>query len=305
MLAPRPANYTEWQSYFTGSLLAPTGTVLPVGHYDIEPYLFYTVTNGAYDQHWRAHKTPNFYSATAQLYANAGLTEWMDFEVYIPVAFNHTSGQSDFGLADVATFLGFQLYPDNAYLWRPGVQLTINELLPLGKYNRLNPDKQKTDWFGNGSWGTGLSLIFYKLVHIEKEKFLSLNVNFTYTLFSKVKVEGFNAYGGGFGTEGTVKPGNNFGAGFSFEYSFTRYWAIAVDTIYQHLDKDRFSRKESCTKGTLSKVGYPSSEQISLSPAIEYNFNTHLGIIGGIWFTIMGRNSNRFQSAVIAVNYVY
>lgn len=297
---------SEWQTYFTGPLLAPGGTVLPVGHYDIEPYLFFRNINGMYDSHWTAHKMPNIYSIQPVLYFDVGLTQRMDFAAYVPAMYQWSQGQSDFGMNDIPFFLNFQLFREEATQWFPGVKLSFSGLIPAGKYQNLNPDKHLTDWRGNGSWGGDVALIFYKLVHIEKERFLSLNFNFNYAFFSSVHVHGFNAFGGGFGTKGRVRPGNNFTAGFSFEYSFSRYWAIANDLFYFHSNKDTFSGNLGCTTaGTLASSGQPSSEQITLSPAIEYNFNQHLGIIGGIWFTVIGRNAQRFQNAAIAFNYYY
>lgn len=35
---------------------------------------------------------------------------------------------------------------------------------------------------------------------------------------------------------------------------------------------------------------------------MEYNFNASVGIIAGVWFTVVGRNSPDFISAVMALN---
>ncbi len=35
--------------WFTGPLLAPSAHVVPGGYINLEPYLFYTVTTGAYE----------------------------------------------------------------------------------------------------------------------------------------------------------------------------------------------------------------------------------------------------------------
>jgi hypothetical protein len=46
-----------------------------------------------------------------------------------------------------------------------------------------------------------------------------------------------------------------------------------------------------------------ASIQYSLAPAIEYNWSEKLGLIAGCWLTIAGKNSRKFTSGVIALNY--
>lgn len=297
---------TEWEAYFTGPLLAPVGTVMPVGNYDVEPYFFYIVNNGTYDNHWRAHKTPNIYSVIPALFLNVGLLKRVDCGAILPVSYNYSQGRRDVGMGDINAFVGFQILEEGDSVWAPWVKLALVGVFPAGRYQRFNPQKPLISSHGNGTWGTGLDLVFYKLLHIKDEKFLSMNLSFTYTWYTKFSVEGFNTYGGGFGTHGRIDPGNTFVGSFSFEYSFNRYWAFAMDTIYYHFDADLFNGCPGWVMpGIPASVGDPSSEQITLSPALEYNFNQNFGIIGGCWFTVTGRNANRFRSGVIAFNMLF
>lgn len=304
VLGNPPTN--EWETYFTGPLLSPSGTVLPVGHYDIEPYLFFTVTNGIYDEHWKAHKIPNFYSLTPNLYFDVGLTQKMDFAAFLPVTYNWTEGVSDFGVKDFTFFVNYQLWEEDTNKWFPGVKIGANLVVPIGKYQNFDPDKKLTDFRGYGAWGPSLEVVFYKLFHIKEQRFLSLTFNFVYSVYSDVRVRGLNAYGGGVNTKGVISPGDSITAGFAFEYSFTRYWAIAMDAIYLHNNKDTFAGRFGRVSAADSiTIGLPSMEQFTLSPAIEYNFSKNLGLIAGIWFTVVGRNASRFQSGVVALNYFY
>jgi hypothetical protein len=52
-------------------------------------------------------------------------------------------------------------------------------------------------------------------------------------------------------------------------------------------------------------VGTPSTSLLTLAPAIEYNFTQTIGVIVGSWFTLKGRNANRFVSAAAALNYYF
>jgi hypothetical protein len=93
---------------------------------------------------------------------------------------------------------------------------------------------------------------------------------------------------------------------FSLEYTFNEHWAIALDSIYTHTNKIRFSgKKGKGFKGEPATVGSPSSEQISFAPAMEYNFSDSFGIIAGAWFSAFGRNSAEFRGAVVNFEYTY
>ncbi len=69
-----------------------------------------------------------------------------------------------------------------------------------------------------------------------------------------------------------------------------------MDFYYQHNNKNRFSGTPSAT------AIRPSSESFSLAPALEYNWSANIGLIGGVWFTVGGRNTSRFVSGVLAFN---
>ena len=146
---------------------------------------------------------------------------------------------------------------------------------------------------------------FQKLFVINGRHYLRPRLNLTWIVPAPVHVKGFNAYGGGFGTNGKVYPGQIFNPILSFEYTFTQNWVAAIDIQYIYGFKDRFSGKRGRNKdGTKANVGHDPLQQFSLAPALEYNFSAALGIIAGVWFTVAGDHSSDFVSGVIAINYV-
>jgi len=56
---------------------------------------------------------------------------------------------------------------------------------------------------------------------------LRYRLNATYGIYSSVAVQGFNAYGGGFGTTGRVTPGAVSTVTIAGEYSLTRRLVLA------------------------------------------------------------------------------
>lgn len=290
---PPEAPYTPW---FTGPLLAPTGTILTRGHFSIQPYFYANVVTGLYRSHWNSKSTPNFYNETLQIQAIVGLTDFMDITISPEVLHNHTQGQSSTRFGDFPIEFDFLLLTENRFRYFPGIKLGIIETFPTGKYQKLNPKKLETDVGGGGSFSTTAEIVFYKVYHLYGHHYLSTIASFEYTYSAPVHVKGENVFNGGPGTRGKVYPGGSEIAFLSFEYSLTRNWVLALDSVYKHTNKDRFKG----TPGSNRAAGRPSSELLSFAPAIEYNFNEHLGLIGGVWFSAAGRNTLRFCNGVIS-----
>ena len=92
----------------------------------------------------------------------------------------------------------------------------------------------------------------------------------------------------------------------SFEFILNQKWVLAPDNVYIHADATQFYGTLGTTAAGLpATVGTPSSEQISLAPAIEYNFSANFGIEAGCWFAAWGRNTTEFRSGVINFAYTY
>lgn len=90
------------------------------------------------------------------------------------------------------------------------------------------------------------------------------------------------------------------------EYSITLNWVAAIDLNYIHINKSTFRGKlGTIAPGVPAMVGFKASEQFSLAPALEYNWSEKIGVIAGVWFTVLGRNQFDFTSGVAAFNWYY
>lgn len=298
---PIPKQPDPW---FTGPLLTPSGHVIPVGHINIEPYIFATETIGTYDSHWKSHSVTKSWSINPEVPIQIGIIKSVDFLINPQMFYNTTRNQHSTRFGDLVVGFDIQLIQDKPGKWWPAVKITPQVKFPTGKYQHGNPDKLGTDLVGSGSYISGLALVFSHLYHIYCAHFLNTRLAFMCNIPSNVNVEGFNTYGGGFGTKGTAKVGNNYSILFGLEYSLTQQWALAFDGAYFHFNKNTFSGNPgTVTPGGLpAAVGSPSSEQFSIAPAIEYNFNANVGLIVGPWLTIGGRNTSQFVSWVAALN---
>lgn len=290
----------------TGPLLTPSANITPHPHWDIEPYFYAEVEDGVFDSHWKGHSAEhNFYSVYSSTLIEMGLSENVDFEFFPKWSWNHEHGHSHWVVNDMNVQFDFQLLSWERYHWWPSIELSVAGTLPFGKYQKLNPNDLGTDEGGGGTWNPGLFLTMAHKFHISGPIFFVPRWSIQYQFPTPVHVKGLNAYGGGHGTHGKAYPGQFLNFYFGFELSLPKKWALAYDLLYTHYNKTRFSGYAGKTDGVTNPVGSPSSEQFSMAPALEYDWNENYGVVGGVWFTFAGRNSSQFVQGVIALNVSY
>ncbi len=292
--------------WFTGPLLCPSSNVIRQGHFGVEPYLFAFASTGIYDNGWKAQETSTLWNINNQTLFGIGIFEWMSCQFTTSVFWNYSQGVAHWENGDWYAQCDFQLLQPNqlSWQWLPSIKFTLRETIPLGRYRNLNPANFRTDVSGAGSWVTTAALIFGKLIHIKKDHYLSLRSFFSFNIPAPVQVKGFNAYGGGYKTRGRVFPGVFGVADLAFEYCISKRWVLAMDLVGEWSAKNRFSGNRGVgIDGRPASIGSKASVEYSLAPALEYNWNEHLGIIAGPWFTVAGKNTIQFFSGVVALSY--
>ncbi len=280
----------------TGPLIAPTGTILDLGHQSYQPFVFWYGFHGAYDSNWKFHSEPHVTTVTLEPFLRFGVFPRGEFQITPLFSYTHTEGAAKWHFGDTPFNLNILLMEDSSWV-HPNLILQFLATMPIGKYENLTASKLRTDISGTGSWYPGVGLIYYHEAELPRCHFLTTTGFLSYTIGTPVHVKGFNFYGGDADTRGTERPGNQLNAILSFEYTFTQNWVFAIDFDYVHADKNHFSGKTSPD----APMSNPSFEQFTIAPALEYNWSINLGIIGGCWFTAAGRNTDEFVSGVIAV----
>jgi hypothetical protein len=293
------------QVWLTGPLITPSAVIVQNGHIDVEPYVYVYANSDNYNRHWNLESKPTFWTVSSQTLIQVGITPWMDVAATPVFNWSHVNGASAWSLGDLILDLDFQFYrnkfpTDDSC---PSIRFTLTETVPLGRYRNLDPKKRFTDVGGAGSWATSAEVGCSNIARAGNQFFVyRFNLQFNY--LPPLHVKGFHAYGGGFGTDGTIYPGVNgiFNAGF--EYTLSQNWALALDLVGKWFAKNRFSGKSGLDQfGHKAFNGGPSGSQYSLAPAIEYNWSVNLGIIAGVWFSVAGKNITQFNSIVVALNY--
>lgn len=282
--------------WLTGPLLAPSAHTVKPGHVKLQPYLNTRVKVGNYNSHWHAVSRDNFYTEELRFKTKIGIAKRVDFEFSPIVLYRETLGRHTMNIGDMPLVLNIQILNPIKLGEGPALKLGIRADVPIGKYQKLNPSKMRTDEMGAGCWFPGASFAASNIWYISGFHYLEIRIFGEYRFGVPVHVKGFNAYGGDKYTRGIVYPGNYFMLDTAFEYSLTQRWAIACDLVYSHCNRDRFSGKS----GSFMKN--PSSEELSMAPAIEYSWKDNLGIIGGIWFSFAGRNIDQFINGMLSLN---
>ena len=157
--------------------------------------------------------------------------------------------------------------------------------------NNLSPSIQDLGGTGGGSFATTLG-IGKKAIRLGGDHVFRYPVNATYGFFSPVTVQGFNTYGEEFGSEGRVQPGSVATLIVAGEYSLTRHLVLALDIGFQTINATDFSGTTGVgVSGEPAMVGRGYGNLLTIAPAVEYNFNQHVGRIAGPWFSLRGRTS--------------
>jgi len=297
--------YSQNQTFdplYTGPIITSSGNNESPGEWCLQPYFFYADNYGIYTHRGDKHTTAKEYSISPQFLVQTGLTKWLDITVTPGVIYKWNSSDEEFGMDAIPVKFGLQFLKEKWHTPRPSMRVTVSESIPVGKYKDLDPNKNGLDAFGAGSFVTSLSLNISKVVFWFPTHPMQLRLNVGGTIPTKVKVTGFNAYGGGYNTDGTVTPGNRIFIDGAFEFSFTRKWVLASDICYHKVSKAKFSGNKGTTAtGAEASISLDSSYSFELAPALEYNHSEKFGVLAGAWFSVTGKNSAAFNSAVLSL----
>lgn len=286
--------------WYTGPLITGSANNAPPGTGIIQPYFYVIDTFATYDNHRHSTNIPSIVTLNPLYLFQTGITTWLDTTVIVQGVFNEQSGIWGSNVGDTSWGIGLQLRKETPY--GPGIRLSISETFPTGKYDYLDPKKNGLDATGAGSYQTSFTLALGKVIWWNNPLHpMSVRFNAAYTAATVTDVHNFNAYGGGYGTDGKVNPGNSLNFDFGLEYSLTQRWVAALDVVYEYFNKASFSGiKGVDSQGMPASIGAPSGDQLSFAPAIEYNPSDSFGYIAGIWFTATGRNAGRFVSGIFS-----
>lgn len=285
--------------YYAGPLLTSSAHNVPPGHLNFQPYLFVTDTYGSYNGNRKNISGTDFWAISSQTVVQTGIFSFLDVTFLPTLVENISGGKSYFSIGDLPVQFGLQIVKESAYV--PAVRLTLTETFPLGRYQRLDPNYNNIEATGGGAFVTGVSLNLSKVFWFSELHPIAARCNLKYAFSSRVDVQGASIFGGNADTQGTVSPGDTYQFNLGLEYSIAQQWVLACDLVYEYFTKTGFGGRAGTTPaGVQADLTGPSGDQLSISPAIEYNFSESMALLAGPWFSVTGRNSSSFVSGIVS-----
>jgi hypothetical protein len=283
--------YSEEEVFYraAGPILPISANTQPKGTLSFQPFLYFINVKE------QSERFPGISSFITQVFLQYGILDFMDFRTSIQTSYATRQNKKAYELMDSMAGFSFQLYkiPNST-----SIRLMIYEIFPTGKYQRLTPDKVYVQGIGEGSFQTGIMLMVSQQFH---KRFVMYG-NLVYFAYTKVHVNGFNFYGGGFGTNGIVNPGDVMEGIISGELSISKRVALTCDFMYFYKLPTGFKGNSGITEdGQKASCTMPYKFQISMCPAVEYSFSDNIGLCGGAWFSLYNRNVFDFMSGVVTL----
>ncbi len=299
------ARQSRDDAWWTGPLLAASPGSLTPGHFLIEPYLFDAIPQGHYDNNGTRRPVPHANNFGSQSYILYGLTDQVGVGLIPRFGFNNPGDGRDSskpGVGDLTLQAQYGLTRFAEGSWIPTTAVVVQETLPTGKYDRLGD--RPADGLGAGAYSTTLALYSQYFFWMPNGRILRTRLDVSYSVSGSASVHDVSVYGTGDGFQGRARPGNVAVVNAAWEYSMTQRWVLALDVLYEHDSSTHVSGHVSGSGPTRVELNSGPGHTWSLAPAIEYNFNSRVGVIAGAKLTTSGRNAAAVVIPVAAVNIV-
>jgi hypothetical protein len=293
-------------AWWTGPMLAPNASTLPQGHLLIEPYLYDVITQGFYNSSGKRVSAPHENGYGNLTYMNYGLFNKLTVGLIPTFGYNEPSngpGSAGVGIGDVSVQAQYRLHPFHEGSWVPTTSINVQETLPTGRYDHLGA--RPSDGLGAGAFTTTLGIYTQTFFWMPNGRILRTRFNVTQALSRSVNVEDVSVYGTSQGFRGHADPGAALFVDLAAEYSLTSHWVLATDVTYRHQYNTPLTGYNVADPAQLISLNSGPSQAFGFAPAIEYNFNSKVGVILGTRVFPAGKNTTDSITPAIAVNIVH
>ncbi|MCH9617121.1 MAG: hypothetical protein SP4CHLAM5_04730 [Chlamydiia bacterium] len=285
--------------WLTGPIITTSAYTVSKGHFNFEPYVYFTDSTGFYNSRGHVHRSgtqPKAINSVELL--QLGINDWIDLNLYPQFTYNYGVGErTRIGMGDLSISPTFQLWRDDPKFHMTTCKIGLTQLFPCGKFENLDPSYNGTDGLGEGGWSTTLFVAMSREFHLRKENFIVARAAISTIFFSPLDVHGLNFHGGDATTNGTLERGISVVVDLAFEITLSLHWALALDM------ENVYSTGSTFKGTTIEPVGRPEPGYLlSFAPAIEYNFTKNVGLIAGVWMSAYGAEEGQFINGVIALN---
>lgn len=302
----RPAfRQTLNDAWWTGPLLAPNASTMPPGHILVEPYLYDVIADGFYNPTGAHVSAPHQNGYGSLTYINYGLANKLTVGMIPVFGYNEPGsgpGSSGVGVGDLTVQAQYRLHLFQEDSWLPTTSINVQETLPTGKYDGL---ERPSDGFGSGAYTTTLGVYTQTYFWMPNGRILRTRFNVSQAFSKSVNVQDVSVYGTTQGFRGHASPGAALLVDLAAEYSITRHWVLAGDVVYRHQYNTHVAGYDISNPAQPIFLNSGPSQYFGLAPAIEYNFNSKVGVIVGTRIFPAGKNTTDSFTPAIAVNIVH
>ncbi|WP_445147327.1 hypothetical protein [Dyella sp. Tek66A03] len=280
---------------FTGPLVTPNASAIPSAMAVIEPYLIYTESHALYDDQGNRHANhPGSHQWLLLMPATIGITDRLNGRLIAGSAYNvsgryHSDGAR---MTDTSATLQYMFVAPNADGTGPAVSASYTHVFPTGYYDHLGDNP--LNGTGTGSSTNRLSVFAQQLFWLANDHPLRLRALLAWAPSpSRVAINGKSTHGTPVHFHGSTKLGASRGATTSLEYGLDRHWVLAADLTWDHQGGTRVDGQQCLPTEACRSLAqhHPPRWNYSVAPAVEYNFNSSIGLIVGAQISIAGHNS--------------
>ena len=256
------------EAWWTGPIVASSGGTLPRGHLLVEPYIFDVRSAGS---DYAGSLTYLLYGATDRL--TIGL---------IPTAGSSRSAGSNrgrrLGINDLTLTAQYRMHQAAPGERMPTWSLVVQEVLPLGRFDRLHGDPDRG--IGGGVYTTIIGIYAQRSDILASGRTIRTRLNATYSLPTATDVRDASIFGTREGFDGRARPGRSLFIDMSVEYSLSRSWALACDGFYRYTASAHVSGR--LPSGEAFSANTAARRSFAAAPAIEYSWSATRGVLLGV-----------------------
>lgn len=293
-------------AWWTGPMLAPSASTLAPGHFLIEPYLYDVATQGFYNSHGTRISAPHENSFGSLTYLLYGVANKFTVGMIPIFGYNELSnGQSSGGIraGDLTIQAQYRLHLFREGSRVPTMSVALQETLPTGEYDQLG--NRPSDALGSGAFTTSPAFYSQTFFWLPNGRILRMRFNVVPSFSRSLNIKDVSIYGTSAGFRGQASPGPSVFVDAAWEYSVTKHWVFALDATYRDQGNTPVVGYNTSSSSQPIRLNSGSSDAFGLAPAIEYNWKSNLGILLGVRFIPIGRNTSTTISPALAINFVH
>jgi hypothetical protein len=278
---------------YTGTLDSPPVPLTKAGGVYVQPYLYLGAPTGVFNAAGDEHPVENAETSASSLtIVKYGLTHWLSIYTTPEVSYGWGPAGTTSGprLNDLPVILQGYVLDRQGRTWHTSVTLDLGMDFPTGAYDRLSR--------GQNGTGSGAYAFRYGLIDQTAFKFQGLPP-FRARLWvlngqplATAPLHGLSVYGTHAGFSGHVAPEAFGSAGGAIELALDRHVVLGLDVIRDWSSGSRVSgRYAGQNSGTTFNTA--AGNDWFFVPAVEYNFSSTLGLVGGVGVTGHGHDATQ------------